>query len=220
VRSAHEWLVCRAQGAVQRQGEWATASLPELWTWKGRQVDVALAGHDAGDYFLMTGSLCRRHVLVPASNPVCQAHIDASEHHPAVRLDDWTAATPEGIGSEDMIYTMTDAVAAARARKRGLTITEQHERTAAADAALAVGKKTNKKSKGCGGRYVVAEAANGTCAKLARGRVRANAAQVTVAGQAGLAALVDRQRSLMAAGKHRRTRLMVAVAPAGTADLT
>ena len=49
----------------------------------------------------------------------------------------WTA----GWLCEDMIYTMTDAVAAARARKRGLTPTEQREQAAAADAAMAAGKK-------------------------------------------------------------------------------
>ena len=35
-----------------------------------------------------------------------------------------------------------------------------------------------------------------------------------------MATLFERQRSLMSAGKYRRTRLMVAVAPAGTTDLS
>ena len=118
------------------------------------------------------------------------------------------------------IYEMKSAALAARARKRGPTISEQR---AAVELPVVVGVQKKKKEKTQrSGRCVLAvtaEEVGGKPSKITRGRVRANAAQISVAGQAGLAALVDRQRSLLSAGKYRRTRLMVAVAPAGTADL-
>ena len=52
-----------------------------------------------------------------------------------------------------------------------------------------------------------------------RGRVRANAAELGATGHRGLAALVDREQSLMAKGEFRPTGTMVAIAPAGTGNM-
>jgi hypothetical protein len=131
---------------------------------------------------------------------------------------------------------INSTAAAARARVRGPTLSEQRaeqqrkelEAIEAAQAArdkAAAAKAAPKRARpapvlpGAGETH-----RNNGGAKLAaagvRGRVRANAAQLSANGQRGLAALVDREKSLMAKGEHRRTASMVAVAPAGTADMS
>ena len=82
-----------------------------------------------------------------------------------------------------MIYEMKSAALAARARMRGPTVSEQ--RAAAEAAMMFVEKKTKEKKSGSGAAAAAAEGARGKPAKLTRGRVRANAAQITVAGQKG-----------------------------------
>ena len=116
-------------------------------------------------------------------------------------------------------------VKAALARVRGPTISEQRAMQEQAEqqqqrerAEARAAKKQQQPARAAPAGPIIEESAGAVTGR--RGRVRANAAQITVAEQAGLAALVDRQRSLMAAGKYRRTRLTVAVAPAGTADIS
>ena len=112
---------------------------------------------------------------------------------------------------------MTEAVAAAKARVRGPTVTERREAEQQASAAAVQTK--SKKRKEPPAADDVAEATGGCVRSDAarRGRVRANAAPVNPTAYAGLAALQDRQRSLMAAAKYRRLRLIVGLALAGRA---
>ena len=89
---------------------------------------------------------------------------------------------------------MTEAVAAAKARVRGPTVTERREAEQQASAAAVQTK--SKKRKEPPAADDVAEATGGCVRSDAarRGRVRANAAPVNPTAYAGLAALQDRQR--------------------------
>ena len=120
------------------------------------------------------------------------------------------------------ILKLNSTVAAARSRERGPSLSEQRaeqqrkELKAAAEAeaareAKAAAKAATKARAAREARAASAQhesdaaadygAANGAGAGGVRGRVRANAAQLSANGQRGLAALVDRERSLMAKGK-------------------
>ena len=139
------------------------------------------------------------------------------------------------------VLTLNSTVAAARSRERGPTLSEQraelqrNELKAAAEAEAAKEKRAvakaaakaraAKKARAASAQSEYGEVTSGGGAGGAgvcgvRGRVRANAAQLSANGQRGLAALIDRERSLMAKGEHRRTAAMVAVAPAGTGDMS
>ena len=102
----------------------------------------------------------------------------------------------------------TEAVKAALTRVRGPTVTEQRAMQQQAEeqqqrekAEARAAKKQQQLPRAAPAGAIIEESAGTVTGR--RGRALANAMQITVAGQDGMAALVERQRSLMAAGNWR-----------------